>query len=145
MGNFSSKQDGQWFWFNPKNPEDGGVCLRELSVEEAERIKRKTTKTKLRIVGNRPIEMPDTDDEAVTRMTWDYCILGWKGVKLDDEVLECNSENKIRIMNSIDFVKFLSQCTSEMLETNRTLEEIRRKNSSPSSSGSLTNPTASSV
>jgi len=68
-------------------------------------------------------------------MRWDFCITDWKEVALDGQQLECISENKVKMMNVIDFVKHVVESLEKLVETNKTLEEARVKNLPSSSNG----------
>lgn len=136
MPNFRSENPGTWFYFNSDNESAGGVCLRELSTDENGRIERLTVKTKKRIIRGIPVDDKKVDEKMAARMRWDFCIVDWKAVVLDDQELECNSENKVKMMKVIDFVKHIVDSLSELVDMNKSLEEARLKNSGNSSNGS---------
>ena len=137
MPSFTSQNPGQWFYFNESEPEQGGVCLRELSTDEAARIEKLTVKHKRKPVRGMLVDTQMEDSTMATRLTWDYCIVGWSNVQLDDQDLECNTENKVKMMKCTDFAKFIGDCITELVETNKTLEEARAKNLESSSGGKL--------
>lgn len=145
MPQFSSKNEGQWFYFDPSNEDLGGVCLRELSTEEHTRIEKLTIKHKKKIMRGVLVDDATTNEKLESKLRWDYCITGWKEVVLDNQSLECNSENKVKMMKVTDFVKFVADSLGEIVDTNKALEEARLKNSESSSSDSSKNLTAKTV
>ena len=142
MPDFSTKNEGTWFHFDDDDHANGGVCLRELSTSEQSRIEKITTKTKRKIVAGSMQMIPEVDEKMRMRMTWDYCIVEWAEVMLDGVVVECTTENKVQLMESLDFAKFVLAALSEIVETNETLEADQSKNSVTSSSGKKTNQPA---
>jgi len=145
MVNFSSSNAGTWFYFNDDDPEQGGVCLRELSTEEATRIEKLTVKVKRKYIRGNMVEVREEDAKQSARLTWDYCIVDWSNVYLDGKPVECTAENKLKLMKCIDFAKFVSECIEKLVETNRALEEARLKNSESISSGNTKSPPAKSA
>ena len=145
MANFNSSNPGQWYYFDESNPELGGVCLRELSAHEMTRIQKITVKERRKVISGKVVQVQDENTELSNRLTWDYCITDWKNVQLDGKDLECTTENKVKMMKCIDFAKFISECLSNLVSTNRTLEEARLKNSGTISNGCSTNQTVKPV
>jgi len=145
MANFSSANSGQWYYFDEANPELGGVCLRELSTDEATRIEKLTVKHKRKVVRGNVVDTKVEDTERANRLIWDYCITDWQNVQLDGRDLDCTRENKVKMMKCVDFAKFVGEALVDLVDTNRTLEEARRKNSGTSSGGSSKSRTAKSV
>lgn len=142
MANFNPENPGIWFFFNPDDESEGGVCLRELSIDENDKITRITVRTKKKFRRGTAYDDVQIDEKLARKMQFDYCILDWKNVQLGGQDLECNSENKVKVMEATDFVKFVADCISELTETNRSLEEARAKNLGSSSDGTSTSPTA---
>lgn len=142
MPEFSSKNEGQWFYFDPDNESLGGVCLRELPPDEFERIEKLTVKTKRRFKRGAWVDDVTIDMKLQSRLRWDYCIVGWDKVELDGKLLECTTDNKVKMMNVTDFVKHVADSLSELVDTNKSLEEARVKNSGTSSSDKSKSPTA---
>jgi len=145
MPNFTSKNNGQWFYFDPDNEKLGGVCLRELPPDEFDRIEKLTVRHKKKIMKGVLIDDVKVDEKLASKLRWDFCITGWKVVSLDGKLLECNSENKIRMMKVTDFVKFVADSLSELVEVNKSLDEARVKNLEDSSDDNSTSPTAKTV
>lgn len=141
MPNFSSKNPGTWFYFDPDNEALGGVCLRELSSDEFEKIQRLTVKTKKKVKRGVVMEDKQVDEKLASKMRWDYCIVDWKEVSLDGQLLECNTENKVKMMKVIDFVKHVVDSLNILVDENKSIQEAALKNSQSSSDGSLKSPT----
>jgi len=140
MPNFDSSNIGTWFYFDPANEELGGVCLRELTNDEVVRIERMTVKKRKKFRRGIAYDDFDTDEKLASKMRWDFCITDWKEINLDSKPLDCTVENKVKIMNVIDFAKFLVDSLEKLVDTNRTLDEARVKNL-PNSSNGKTEPT----
>ncbi len=136
MLDFSSKNEGKWFYFNDDDHEQGGVCLRELGIEEAKRIEKITVKHKRKPRAGRMQETTDVDEKTASIMTWDYCITEWSNVGLDGKEVECTGPNKQAMMKCTDFCKFVTDSIEDLVTVNDTLEGARAKNSDSSSSGS---------
>jgi len=145
MPEFSSKNEGQWFSYDPENEKLGGVCLRELSTEEHARIDKIVIKHKKRIMRGVLVDDTTTNEKLESKLRWDYCIVDWSKTSLDGQQLECTSENKVKMMKVTDFVKFVADSLGEKVDENKTLDEARLKNSESSSNGNSKNPTAKTV
>lgn len=145
MPQFDSANTGTWFYFDSTNEELGGVCLRELSTAENQRIERMTVKKRKKVKRGVAFDDPEIDEKLASKMRWDFCITDWKEVELDGQPLECNVENKVKMMNVIDFVKHVVNSLEGLVEMNKTIEEARVKNLPPSSNGSSENHHATSV
>jgi len=130
MFDFSSKNEGKWFYFDPTNEEAGGIYIRVLNAEVANKIFKSTTRERKDIVvNNRLFEKRIGDDEAAYARLIDYCIVDWKGVSLDGEPLECTTPNKVKIMRkSVTFSRFYDKCMEELEEEVSSLESARVKN-----------------
>jgi len=134
--NFSSKNDGKWFWFNGKDDTNGGVCLRVLSIDESRRIDKSTTAKKFKPIRGQVTEIKTVDEDLRDRLIWDYCIVSWKDIYLDGKLLEPNTDNKIAMMKSNTFATFFLDKVSELNEEQEVSTEQLEKNSKTSSSGS---------
>ena len=135
MINFSTQNDGAWFFFDEGDEELGGVCLRELSFEEHKKIKRATTKVTKRFKRGQVITDEKVDESKEMKMIFSYCIVDWKNVSIDNQEAECTLENKVKAMKSLDFVKFVQSCLDQLTEENKSIEEARLKNSESTSAG----------
>ena len=142
MPNFSSKNEGAWFYFDPDNESLGGTCLRELDPDEFNRIERLTVKHKKRVMRGVLVDDIKTDEKLASKLRWDYCITDWKNISLDGQALECTTDNKVKMMNVSDFVKHVADSLGELVENNQSLDEARVKNSESSSKDSSKSQTA---
>lgn len=142
MADFKSENPGTWFFYNPDDESRGGVCLRELSTDEHDKIERITVKTRKKFRRGVAYDDVQTDEKLARKMQFDFCIVDWSKTNLDSQELECNIENKVKMMKVIDFVKHVADSLNELTETNKSLEEARAKNSESSSNGISTSPTA---
>jgi len=128
MPNFNSANEGTWFYFDPANEKLGGVCLRELSTDENNRIEQMTVRHRKKVMRGVLIDDSITDEKLASKLRWDFCITDWKEIILDGQTLDCTSENKVKMMNVTDFVKHVVDSLERLVETNRTLDEARAKN-----------------
>jgi len=129
MINFDTKNEGTWFYFDEDNHDAGGICLRELSSEEYQKIEKLTVKTKQKFSHGNSYSAITTNEELAAKMRWDYCIVNWAEVQIDGIEVECNTENKVKLSKTLGFIKFVSPCLEKLTETNNALEEARVKNS----------------
>jgi len=134
--NFESKSNGKWFWFNGHSSDDGGVCLRTMSIDESRRIDKITTTSKHKPIRGQLVEIKTVDEAMRDRLSWDYCIVDWKDVCLDGKPLEPNAENKILMMKNNTFASFFLDKIAELNEEYEISRELLEKNSKTSSSGS---------
>lgn len=145
MLDLNSKNIGTWFYFDPENEAAGGVCLRELTAEELTRIENLTVTIKKKFKRGAWIEDKIVDEKLASKLRWDFCIVDWKEVSIDGQVLECTAENKVRAMKIINFVKIIVDNLEELTETNIALKEARAKNSESSSNGNAEDAHAKTV
>lgn len=145
MPNFKSENPGTWFYYNPEKEDQGGTCLRELSIDESERIDRLTIKTKKKVIRGVPVDIKTVDEKLASKLRWDFCIVDWSKTNLDGVEQECNTENKVKMMKVIDFVKHVVDSLNELVDVNKSLEEVRGKNSGSSSNGKQESPTVKTV
>ncbi len=137
MPNFNSANKGIWFYFDPTNEKLGGVCLRELSTDENNRIEQMTVRHRKKVMRGVLIDDSVTDEKLASKLRWDFCITDWREIILDGQTLDCTADNKVKIMNVTDFVKHVVDSLERLVQTNRTLDEARAKNLKSSSSGKL--------
>ncbi len=136
MINFKSENNGTWYYFDEDNQEAGGVCFRELATEKYEDIQRLTVKKKKKFKHGIAYDDEQVNDRLASKLRWDYCIVDWKNIQIDGNVIECTSENKQKLIKITDFVKFAADCVEKLTEENRSLEEARVKNLKPTQAGS---------
>ncbi|MCK5601962.1 hypothetical protein KAR91_08840 [Candidatus Pacearchaeota archaeon] len=128
MPNFSSENKGTWFPFDLDDETAGGITLRELAPDELTRIDKIVTKHKRKVVAGVLSNIETRDEKLASRLTWDYCIVDWKNVQLDDKQLDCTTDNKVKLMAVLDFAKFVADQISDLVEINETLRETTVKN-----------------
>ena len=145
MPNFKSENPGTWFPYNPDDESQGGVCLRELSTDEYDRIERLTVKRTRKFKHGASYDDIKEDKKLASKMRWDYCITDWKKTELDSQELECTTENKVKMMKVIDFVKHVVDSLGELIDANKSLEEARLGNLPSSSNGSSDEPIVTSA
>jgi len=136
MPNFKSKNEGTWFDFDESDPSIGGICLRTLSPTEEEKIQSITVKRTSKPVRGVMTEKVDVNTVLRNELMYDYWIKDWTNIELDDEALKCTKANKIRMMQVIDFAKFVFDKLLDLSESNATIEEARVKNLESTSDGS---------
>ena len=134
MVDFSSKNDGTWFYFDKDDHDKGGVSLRELSADQMEQIERITVKTKKKFKRGVAYDDVKTDEKLANKLRWDYCIVEWAGVSLDSQELECNRDNKTKMMKVHNFIAFVADSIEALTEQDGAIEEARLKNSGNTSS-----------
>lgn len=106
---FTTKNEGKWFWFDENNESEGGVLLRPLTVGEANKINKLCSKKEKKFTKKNVYQWSDINEEQYNKLVYDYCIVDWKNVVIEDgKEIECNQENKMLLMNnSMDFVNFI--------------------------------------
>ena len=135
MVNFKSDNAGEWFYFDEDNQDAGGVCLRQLTADEIDSIERVTVKTTKKFKRGVAYDDVDTNKRLQDKLTWRYVIVDWKGISIDGNPVECNKENKDKVMKITDFVNFIAPCLETLTEQNKSLEEARVKNLPTSADG----------
>ena len=135
MIDFSTKNEGTWFPYDRSNPDLGSICLREMPQSELKKIKKITTQTKRKFKRGQYTEIVETNEELEMKLIFNYCIVDWKNTYLDGQAIECNMTNKERMLESVDFVKLMTEFLEELNESNNALKEAREKNSEIGSIG----------
>ena len=98
--NLNDLNPGTWFKFDEGDPGSGSICLRILNAGKLAEIRDKTVTTKVEYHGENRFEYQNMDNAARDNIIWDYCIVDWKDLVDDEEKpIECNTENKIKLMN----------------------------------------------
>ena len=136
MPNFSSKNEGTWFFFDDSNEKLGGICIKLLSPNEEEELNRLTIKKKMKPIRGIMQEIVTTNDKLRNELLYDIWIQDWKCVQLDDREMECTKANKLKMMQCTDFAKFILDKLIDLGDRNRAIEEARVKNLMTSSAGS---------
>lgn len=114
MANFSSKNEGTWFYFDENQEDLGSICIRILSEPESRRINKLTIKTKTKFKQGVRYEERKEDEKLSSRLMWDYVITDWKNISIDGEVAECNIDNKVKLMANPNFMYFITECVGTL-------------------------------
>ncbi len=138
---FRSEQDddGNVKYFDPDPAEPCRVVLRLADPDVLEGIYKQTrTKVVERVLNPKSKAMErlkdfDQTDEQVKlerQLIWDHAIVSWEGV-LDAKgvVVECTTENKMKMMNIPLFARFISRCLSLISGEAVGKKEVLKKNS----------------
>lgn len=141
MLNFKSENKGTWFYFDPTDESAGGVCLRELTTEEYENIEKLTVKTSKKFKRGQWVEDKKVNEKLASKLRWSYCITDWNKVALDGVELDCTNDNKVKMMKVLDFVKHVVDSLNELVDSNKSIEESKLKNSESSSNDNSENQT----
>ena len=145
MADFKSNNPGTWFYFDKGEPKSGGICLRELSIEEHDRIEKLTVKTQKKVRRGVAFDDTKTDEALANKLRWRFCITDWTQVTLDGQTLDCDDDNKDKMMKCTDFVKFVVDSIEILTETNDTIKKASAKNLPISLSGNVISQAAKPV
>lgn len=126
---FNLDNKGTWFYFDEDNEKNGGICLRALPSEEAQKIARRTTKQKVEYKKGQRYEYSKIDDELNISLILDYCIVDWANVSANGAELECNTQNKKELLSkSISFSNFVTEKLEVVNELNELDVQDKAKN-----------------
>ncbi len=117
---------GTWFDF-PDG--EGRICLRILSFEEAEDIRKKTVKHGVEYKKNQRFEFDVTDEGKQFELTWDSCIVGWENIQdAKGKDIPCETANKIMLMRgSPSFAHMVNEFLEKLTEIQEQEREIEKK------------------
>ena len=120
---------GVFFPFDESNKKDG-ITLRVMNTKELERIFLRTQVKKVEVKGNPPSrfnysEYKKGGEEKEYEMTWDYCLVDWKGVvDSDGKEIPCTAKTKVALMSqSHKFSTFVTACANKLNEEGRLYRE----------------------
>jgi hypothetical protein len=113
---FSTENLGTWFYFNEDNEDDGGVCIRILSLAETTALDKKFKKTRIEYKRSNRFEVPVLDEEGYDKAMWDTVITDWSNVcDSEDKPRECTKDNKYDLMTrSVAFATFVTEKTEAL-------------------------------
>ena len=80
-------------------------------------------------------EIVTTDSKLRSTLMTDYWITDWDQIELDGTKLQCNKENKLKMMKVTEFARFVLDNLITLSEQNQAIEEERVKNLSDTSDG----------
>ncbi len=140
MLDIKEENNGTWFSLDDKNPDEFGFCMRLPIGEEYDKIEEKCTikKRKFDKRTHEYVISKSLDEKKSERLRWDYMIVDWKPFKLGGVVLECNADNKLRVVNHPVTSKFIGDCIvklNEQTDITNIAEEARLKNLKTASNG----------
>lgn len=114
MTTFSLREPnpGAWFSFDESDPAGGKICLRIMNSITLRNIRRAAVKPRVEYKHGQRFEFTDTDEDLISDMTWDYCIVDWTGLEDDDgKPIPCTKENKVFLMReNLQFQTFVMAC-----------------------------------
>lgn len=127
---FDDDIKGTWFLFDDNNPNSAEICIRTLTLEEINEMRKTFTKHKVVYKKGGRYEFEDTDSDGQNEYVWKRCITAWKKV-LDgsNKPIECTDEEKIRLMyKAPSFFRWVTRCLSKLEELNLEADEEETKN-----------------
>lgn len=121
---------GDWFLLEPEKKDSGRVKVRVLNSGKLAEIRDSTIRTEVEYRGENRFEYQKIDHSARDSIVWDYCIVDWEGIiDDDDKPIECNTENKIKLMNNhIGFSNFIQNCLERLNRQSEIYSEYLEKN-----------------
>lgn len=118
------------FFFDEDNEDEGWVELRPLSSLKVREIDKKTIIEKDKVKRGQVIKDRVVKQELRDKLTWGYVITDWLIYQPDGTKIECNIENKVKLMNeSPDFSMFVAEKLGEAEEIDAETQEEEEKNS----------------
>ena len=117
-------------FFEWEDGTEGGIEIRLVNPEKLDEIDKKTSKVKKVIKRGVRTEEKKVNSVLRDKLTWDYCIVSWTGIKdKDGNDVECNIDNKYLLMRKSNaFAMFVNDCMSELLEQLNIEQEELEKN-----------------
>lgn len=118
---------GTWFDF-PDG--EGRICLKTMSFEEADAIRKATVKVKAEYRSGVRYEYDVTDEDKMFDMTWEKCIVDWQDLRdSNDNVIPCVMEMKKKLMRgSPSFARMVREFLNQLSEAEKQEEEAEAKN-----------------
>ncbi len=128
--NLKDLNPGTWFYFDDSKPDDGKISIRVLNSKRLAEIRTGTVKTEVEYRSGNRHEFQVIDHAKRDEMIWDYCIVDWEKLTDDeDNPIECNTANKIELMNNhIGFSTFVESCLTRLNNDAVTYAEYSEKN-----------------
>ncbi len=129
--NFSENNEGIWFLFDQTDPTQGRVKIRPCPPGETKKIQKLTVKTKTKFKHGQKYDVEEVNQKMSDRLYYDYCIEEWENVIFGGQELECNAENKVKLINdNYSFAAFVVNCLESLTDNpdNLNIEENLAKN-----------------
>lgn len=131
-------EDGETKFYDPEPDEPCRVTLKLADPDFIEGVHAETRKTIIdRALNPKTHSMERIKDFEQTleqkrkerELIWGNAILGWEGVlDVNGKVVECNQENKMRMMNIPVFARFIGRCLQLISGEASEKAGIQRKN-----------------
>jgi len=137
---FSSQNTGKVFYFpgqeDVNQKDKAWIRMRPMSNDMVRKIVKSATSIQIdlkSVAGDdklHQVQWEEHDHDLIYEETWDYCIMDWGNVEVDDRPVECNKENKLMLLgNDVFFFKCATEYRSELEKDLEALADIERKNS----------------
>lgn len=128
--NMAELNPGAWFSFDEQDPDAGRICLRILTTDAREQITKQTTKKCVEYKRGERYEYTEVDDDAYSRLMWDYCIVDWEHLEDEDgKPIECTADNKVKLVKGHPgFAAFLGECLECLTDCAKLAKEKAEKN-----------------
>lgn len=113
--------------------EDEWVDFRVLSDADLRKLRKEVTQKRVeykKIDGVvERIEYRDVDEEKLTELINDYCIVDWSLVDTEGNQIPCSTENKnLLMLHHPKFSNWASKCLRRIRKDNELVEELLEKN-----------------
>ena len=113
--NLDNLNPGATFYFDEADEKKGSVTLRACPGDVSADIENKTTTRRVEYKRGQRFEVVDRREEKWKELFYDYVILAWDGVTHNKKPLDCNVENKLKLMGqSPVFASFVADCLEKL-------------------------------
>jgi hypothetical protein len=148
--NFSASNKGKVFYFPDQDEvtQDKRAWVRLRTVTNERLLKMADELQEHQVVlkkddfgETKPVHWEETDNIAMFTAVWDFCIMEWGNIEVDDKPLECNVDNKMLLMGNDHY--FSAWCAAWRKQLDTEIDELTaeaRKNVSSTSNDSTTSP-----
>lgn len=120
---------GAVFYFDDSTPEKGSVTLRACPADVLSDMEKKTTTRRVEYKRGQRFEVVDRREDRWKELFYDYVIVGWENIKANGQPLECNAENKLKLMGqSPAFAAFVADSLEKLNNDIVDRKELVEKN-----------------
>jgi len=131
----------RFYW--PASKKTEWVDLRNIPIAEIRKLRKQAVAKNVEYYRpdnseEKPFryEVESIDDEKFNEILWDYQIADWHILDLNGEKIECNLENKLKLMgHSIEFAEWVVKCLNQLAIDEQKKKEKLEKNLRNSQSG----------
>ena len=126
----SSTDTGTWFKYDESKPKSAEVCLRTMTLEEVQEMRKLFIKKKAVYKKGGRFEFEETNSDGQNEYIWKKCIVIWRGV-LDgnNNVRPCDDEQKLYLMYKVPaFFNWVTRCMTKLNDIEVEAEEVEIKN-----------------